>query len=162
MFRASWWVPSPDGNYFAAFKPDLLLYLYEADDNDEAAVSIAFPGGRDSNGVRRIFPQISAIHWHSDSQGFTGIYTTSHWYDEDPKLRNILQGIVIDASAKELMAYFYLTTDGKIEDYTVSGRGDRIAIQRDETWLELWNPLTEEHITSIEVPYLDLDGLCES
>jgi hypothetical protein len=155
---ASWWVSNSDGSREAAYKPDTLLYVREIGGEEQRVVTSVY---ENSTGEFVVPSAIEEIIWLLDDENFIGMYSNiEHMYDEYPDLPRLLQGTVVDAMAAVETDHFMIELESNIQDYSVSVRGDRIALVRDDTWLELWNPLGEERLAMIDVPPLPIGDTC--
>jgi hypothetical protein len=159
MALASWWVSNSDETRQAAQKPDYNFYVQEIGLEEQIVIISAFSN---EDGEFISIPFVDDIVWLSDNQSLIGIFKRDvpHLYAEYPDLPRLLQGTVVDAVAAVETDYFVIELESNIQDYSVSVRGDRIALVRDDTWLELWNPLDEERLTMIDVPPLPIGDTC--
>ena len=156
----NWWVSNPDGSREAAFMPDTIFYVREANENEER---VYIGNTLYANGEVLIFGIVDEIYWLLDNRHLIGIYARySDREDEYPEFSKILQGTVVDAVNAKEINHFFIQTDNDVEGYSVSSLGDRIAINHSDNIIELWNPMAGEHIKTIEVPALPLEELCDS
>ncbi len=79
---------------------------------------------------------------------------------EFPDFRRILQGTIVDAPTATEINHFVIQTETEIQAYSISNLGDRIAILRDDVLIEVWNPLTEEKLETVEIPRVEIVGYC--
>ena len=156
--HANWWVPSPDGMREAAQKPDSNFVVREIGSEERR---VGLQQYMNSGGESIAIGYVSEIIWLSDNERLIGVYRDIPHLDEEyPDLRTILQGSIIDAHMAILVSGFVLQADGEIQGHAVSVRGDRIAVVRDDTWVELWNPLTQERLVTLDIPPLPIAETC--
>lgn len=153
-----WWIQNNAGTLEAG-QPQFELLVREIAGD---ARSIEIDPVLDSAGQFVSPGFVSEIIWINDDEHFLAIYPMASGYrlEEQPELARNLQGVLVDALAGNQEAGFLIQAEGDISGYSVSGRGDRIALYRDETWLELWNPVTGERLNAIEVPVLPIMDTC--
>lgn len=156
----NWWVSSSDGSREAAFMPDITLYVREVDGNEQY---VGIDETKYSNDETFI-GLVDEIYWLSDNKHLIGIYerVPAPFSDEYPDFSMILQGTVVDATTATEINNFFIQTENDIKGYSVSSRGDRIAVHHSPKILDVWNPMTGEHLKTIEVPALPLEELCNS
>ncbi len=159
VFHASWWVPSPDGSREAAAKPDITFVVREVG-GEEQQVSLSVYTNTEDEFI--MLGIVDEIVWLPDNERLLGIfYSPNHTDDAYPELPTLLQGTIVDARNALELDKFLLQADGAIQGYAVSSQGDRIALYRDDTWVELWNPLTQDRLAMVNIPSLPLEELCE-
>ena len=152
----SWWVSNHNGTYDAGQKPNFTFAVREFD-QAEQSVLLSMTSNADGDDV--LIPQVVEIIWLPDDEHLMGLYPV--WDNgQQPELEHILQGSLIHAPSATEVMHFVLQADGAIDGYAVSSQGDRIALFRDETWLELWNPMTEERLGIVDVPALPIGETC--
>jgi hypothetical protein len=157
VIRADWWVSNGDGTREAAQQPDTLFVVREVGTAGQWINLSPYMVGDEAIGIG----YVAEIVWMSDNERLVGIYgSIPHLREVYPDLSTILQGLVVDARTASLINDFVLQADGDISGYDVSTRGDRIALFRDETWVELWNPLTQERLTTLDIPPLPIADTC--
>ena len=157
-FYPSWWVSNHDGTREAAYKPDTLFYV-RASEGSEQIVNISplayLDGEFISIGI------VAAIHWLLDNDTLVGIYPRDFQFREEyPELPRILQGTIVDAVTATEMNHFMIEGESEISGYAVSHFDGRIAVFRDRYWIDLWNPVTDERLKSVEIPPMAFDDLC--
>jgi WD40 repeat protein len=160
VFYPEWWTSNHDSTWEAAFKPDLMLYV-RASGQDEQTIEISPTQYLD--GEVFTIGQVDIIHWLLDNQRFIGMYPRYFPHpvqEEFPDFRRILQGTIVDAPTTTEINHFVIQTETEIQAYSISNLGDRIAILRDDVWIEIWNPLTGERLETIEIPRVEIEGYC--
>jgi hypothetical protein len=158
VFYPTWWVANHDGTREAAMKPDTMFYVHDIG-SDEHRVEISGLGYIDDEPIS--IGWVSKIYWLTDNQRLIGLYSRFFQFLADyPELPRILQGTVVDAEAATEINHFLIYADSEIERYSISELNGTIAIVRNDTLVELWNPFTEEKFAEIEVPFLELGDIC--
>lgn len=159
VLRADWWVSNSSKTHEAAQKPDHYFYVSEMG-GQEQLVNMSMILDSDGQDVVAI-PFVEEIIWLRDDKRLIGVYSgVSHLHDQYPALARRLQGVVVNARTATRTNDFVLQAAGDIQNYAVSIRGDRLTLHRDDTWVELWNPLTEERLTMIDIPALPIADTC--
>lgn len=151
-------IPNETGTLEAGMTTEIYFVVREMGEEEQI---IDIEPLLNANGEFVTIGHIGEIVWWTDDEHLTGIYSyNQHVSDENPSLSRFLQGIVVNAGSASLESGFLFEADGDISGYSVSTRGDRIALYHDETWLELWNPLTGERLANISIPDFPISETC--
>lgn len=159
-FYPSWWVSNPDRMREAGFAPDTIFYIKDAVFGEQ---SISVSPYLLSDGSFYTIGLPENIYWMLDNRHLIAVYPRRFPYatNSPSDISRTLQGTVIDTYTANEVNHFLIVTDTDIVGYSVSSIGDRIAIFRDRTRLELWNPLTNELVVSEDVPSIEFDTYCD-
>lgn len=146
------------GNFEAGMTPEIFFAVREIG-QEEQIIEIEPLLNMDHEWVT--IGHIGEIIWWTDDEHLTGIYSYNQYVsDENLSLSRLLQGIVVHVPTATLENSFLFEAEGDISGYSVSRRGDRIALYRDGLSLELWNPLTEERLANISIPDFPIGEIC--
>lgn len=150
-------ISNQDGTLEAGMNPYINFVVRESGEEEQV---ITIDAHLDSNREFVKLGEIDEIIWLNDDEYLIGLYSRRSQYilSEFPEMSRLLQGIIVNARTATLDNQFLLETEAHISGYSVSTRGDRIALYHSETQLELWNPQTEERLASIEIaPLTNMD-----
>lgn len=154
--RPIWWVSNPSGTREATQRrPEFTFVVHE--NNTEQVTTLS--GLVNNDGEIIGFGYVSEIIWFADNIRLFAIYDHTLFEENHPELASTLQGIIYNAETGHTDSLM-LQADGDIEGYAIAGSGERIALYRDDTVIELWNPLAQERLTTITVPSLPIADTC--
>ena len=152
------WTANGDGSREALYMYDLEFYVREL--GQEAQV-VELTSSQYSDGGILSISAVHEIQWLPDNERLIALY----WQfpakaSEQPDVLRILQGAIVDAVNAIEINHFFILAEGEIDGYALSSQGDRLALHRDFNMVELWNPLANEHLMTIDVPVLPVTELC--